>query len=251
MGLKRTHFFAFHEAHGHLVDFAGFAMPLYYEGITAEHLAVRDHVGLFDVSHMGRALVSGPEAGRFLDYVTTRTPSALTPLRGHYTVMCNDRGGIVDDVTVFRLEEDQFFVVYNAGNRDKDYQWLITHRAGCHIRIEDRSDQTPMIALQGPHAAATLQRLTSTDVQRLRRQRPDDGAAARQAALLVDEDDVLGQEVGQFQVAGDGFPEPHGVEANPLAAGRLGRQHRVQTPVVLAVGEQHHGGEAPALEGFE
>ena len=171
MGLKRTHFFAFHEAHGHLVDFAGFAMPLYYEGITAEHLAVRDHVGLFDVSHMGRALVSGPEAGRFLDYVTTRTPSALTPLRGHYTVMCNDRGGIVDDVTVFRLEEDQFFVVYNAGNRDKDYQWLITHRAGCHIRIEDRSDQTPMIALQGPHAAATLQRLTSTDVQRLRRYR--------------------------------------------------------------------------------
>ncbi len=169
MGLKRTHFYAYHEAHGRLVDFAGFAMPLYYEGITTEHLAVRDHVGLFDVSHMGRALVSGPEAGRFLDHVTTRKPSTLTPLRGHYTVMCNDRGGIVDDVTVFRLEENQFFVVYNAGNRDKDYQWLITHRAGCRVQIEDRSDQIPMVALQGPHAAATLQRLTSTDVQSLRR----------------------------------------------------------------------------------
>ncbi len=171
MGLKRTHLYAFHKAHGHLVDFAGFAMPLYYEGITAEHLAVRDHVGLFDVTHMGRALVSGPEARRFLNYVTTRQPSTLRPLRGHYTVMCNDQGGIVDDVTVFRLDEDQFFVVYNAGNRDKDYQWLTTHRTGYRVQIEDLSDQIPMLALQGPYAAATLQQLTSTDVQSLRRYR--------------------------------------------------------------------------------
>jgi aminomethyltransferase len=171
MGLKKTQFYAFHAAQGHLVDFAGFAMPLYYEGITVEHLAVRDHVGVFDVTHMGRALVSGREAGRFLDYVTTRKPSALRPLRGHYTVMCNDRGGIVDDVTVFRLADDQFFVVYNAGNRDKDYQWLVTHGGDYHIQIEDRSDQIPMLALQGPQAAGTLQRLTSTDIQSLKRYR--------------------------------------------------------------------------------
>jgi len=171
MLLKRTHLYAFHEAHGHLVDFAGFAMPLWYEGVTAEHLVVRDQVGVFDVTHMGRSLVSGSEAGRFLDYVTTRKPSSLRHLRGHYTVMCNDRGGIVDDLTVFRFDDERFFVVYNAGNHEKDYQWLVTHGRDYQVQIEDVSNQIPMFALQGPKASSTLQKLTSTDIQSIKRYR--------------------------------------------------------------------------------
>jgi aminomethyltransferase len=171
MVLKRMHLYAFHESQGHLVDFTGFAMPLWYEGVTAEHLVVRDQVGVFDVTHMGRSLVSGSEAGSFLDYVTTRKPSSLRHLRGHYTVMCNDRGGIVDDLTVFRFDDERFFVVYNAGNREKDYQWLVTHGRDYQVQIEDVSDQIPMFALQGPKASSTLQKLTSTDIQSIRRYR--------------------------------------------------------------------------------
>ncbi len=171
MVLKRTHLYAFHEAHGHLVDFAGFAMPLWYKGVTAEHLVVRDQVGVFDVTHMGRSLISGSEAGRFLDYVTTRKPSSLRHLRGHYTVMCNDRGGIIDDLTVFRFDEERFFVVYNSGNREKDYQWLNTHGRDYQVQIEDVSNQIPMFALQGPKASSTLQKLTSTDIQSIKRYR--------------------------------------------------------------------------------
>jgi aminomethyltransferase len=185
MVLKRTHLHEFHEAHGHLVDFSGFAMPLWYEGIITEHLVVRNHVGVFDVTHMGRALVSGNEAGRFLDYVTTRKPSSLRHLRGHYTVMCNDRGGIVDDLTVFRFDEEQFFIVYNAGNREKDYQWLITHGKDYQVQIEDVSNQIPMFALQGPQASATLQKITPMDIQSLKRYRLNWLEVAKQRVLVT------------------------------------------------------------------
>lgn len=171
MDLKRTHLHAFHTSHGHLVDFAGFEMPMWYEGITPEHLAVRESVGLFDVTHMGRSLISGKGSAKFLDYVTTRRPSTLRLLRGQYNVMCNDRGGIIDDVTVFRFDNERFFVVYNAGNREKDYQWLVTHGSAYDVTIEDLSNQIPMFALQGPKATATLQKLTSTDLKSIKRYR--------------------------------------------------------------------------------
>jgi aminomethyltransferase len=171
MDLKRTHLHAFHASHGHLVDFAGFEMPMWYEGITPEHLIVRESVGLFDVTHMGRSLISGTDSGKLLDYVTTRRPSTLRLLRGQYTVMCNDRGGIVDDVTVFRFDDERFFIVYNAGNREKDYQWLGTHGRAYDVTIEDLSNQIPMFALQGPKASATLQKLTSTDLRGIKRYR--------------------------------------------------------------------------------
>ena len=182
--LKRTHLYEFHKTNGHIVDFAGFAMPLWYEGITTEHLVVRDHVGIFDVTHMGRALVSGSEAGCFLDYITTRKPSSLRLRRGHYTVMCNEHGGIIDDLVVFRLDEERFFVVYNAGNREKDYQWLVTNGRDYQVQIEDVSDKIPMFALQGPRASATLQGLTSTDINNLKRFRLNWLEVANQRVLV-------------------------------------------------------------------
>lgn len=185
MVLKKTHLYEFHETHGHIVDFAGFAMPLWYEGITVEHLVVRDYVGVFDVTHMGRALVSGSEAGRFLDYITTRKPSSLRLLRGHYTVMCNEHGGIIDDLTVFRLDEERFFIVYNAGNREKDYQWLVTNGRDYQIQIEDVSNKIPMFALQGPRASETLQGLTSTDIHNLKRYRLNWLEVAKERVLVT------------------------------------------------------------------
>jgi aminomethyltransferase len=144
-------------------------MPLWYSSITSEHLAVRNNVGLFDVTHMGRSLVAGKEAAHFLDYVTTRTPSSLDILRGHYTTMCNEKGGILDDLTVFRLEKEQFLLVYNAANRVKDYRWLMSHQQDYTVEIKDLSNQIPMFALQGPKSKLTLQKITTTDVDQIKR----------------------------------------------------------------------------------
>lgn len=167
--MRRLPLHEFHKAHGILTEFTGFEMPLRYEGITPEHLAVRNDVGIFDVTHMGRSMVRGKDTAAFLDYVTTRNPSTLDLLRGHYTAMCNEDGGIMDDLTVFRLGEEKFLLVYNALNRLKDYQWLTFHGQAYNVEIDDLSDQISMFALQGPKSPLTLQKLTSTDVSQIKR----------------------------------------------------------------------------------
>lgn len=167
--MKKLPLHEFHKAHGILTEFAGFEMPIRYEGITPEHLAVRNDVGIFDVTHMGRSMVCGKDAAEFLDYVTTRNPSTLDILRGHYTTMCNEDGGIKDDLTVFRLDDEEFLLVYNASNRLKDYQWLTFHGQTYNVEIDDLSDQISMFALQGPKSQLTLQKLTSTDVSQIKR----------------------------------------------------------------------------------
>jgi aminomethyltransferase len=106
----------FHRSLSRITDFAGFELPLWYEGIVPEHMAVRTKVGVFDVSHMGRIRIRGNQAAEFLDYVTTRQPSQLQPLQGHYTVMCNQQGGVLDDLIIYNLS-DHFLMVYNAANR--------------------------------------------------------------------------------------------------------------------------------------
>lgn len=167
--LKRTHLYAFHKEHGHLTEFVGFEMPLWFEGVAAEHLAVREAVGIFDVTHMGRSLVAGPDAAKFLDYVTTRAPSELNVLQGHYTVMCNPNGGVKDDLTVYRLSSDQYLVIYNASNRAKDYEWLTAQAKGFDVKVEEVSDEVPMFAVQGPKAQEVLQKLTDFDLSQVKR----------------------------------------------------------------------------------
>lgn len=165
----RTHLYEYHSSHGYLTDFAGFEIPLWYEGILPEHMAVRNSAGLFDVTHMGRCLVRGERAAEFLDYVTSRDPSRLNQLQGQYTLLCNDSGGIEDDLTVFRLNPTEYLLVYNASNREKDQKWLREHSDGFNVQIEDVSDDTPMFALQGPKAQEVLQKLISIDLAAIRR----------------------------------------------------------------------------------
>lgn len=158
----------FHKTHGNMTEFAGFEMPLWYEGVIPEHMAVRESVGLFDISHMGRATISGKRAAEFLDYVTSRDPSNLKPLQGHYTTMCNPKGGVIDDLIVYNLE-DQYLMVYNAANRAKDYQWLVSHAKTFDVEVRGVSDATVMLALQGPKAPPTLQKLAKGDLASIRR----------------------------------------------------------------------------------
>jgi glycine cleavage system T protein (aminomethyltransferase) len=152
---KRTPFYAQHQAAGaKLVDFAGFEMPVRYTGDVREHLAVRRGVGLFDISHMGEFHVSGPGALEFVNRAVTNDVAALEVGQALYSPMCRPEGGIVDDVLVYR-SADSLMVVVNASNIAKDFAWLDAQRpAG--VTLEDRSEQTALLAIQGPKAPEVL-----------------------------------------------------------------------------------------------
>ena len=148
-----------------LVPFAGFAMPVQYpSGVRAEHAVVRSRVGLFDVSHMGEFRVRGPEALDLVSHVTTNDPSALSPGQAQYSVACLEEGGIVDDLLVYRLAEDDFLLVVNAANLEKDWAHLARYAADFDAETADESDETALIALQGPMADSVLARLTTADL---------------------------------------------------------------------------------------
>jgi len=139
-------------------------MPLYYKDIAPEHLAVRNGVGIFDISHMGRVMVSGADSVGFLNYVVSNDVSTLSPNSAQYSVMCTEKGGIVDDFGVYRLEKERLLVVFNASNREKDYNWFVRNKTGFAVGIDDISDDAAMFAVQGPRAEKTLQKISSEDL---------------------------------------------------------------------------------------
>ena len=146
-----------------MVDFAGYEMPLQYSGIRDEHVAVRERAGIFDVSHMGEVLVSGDDAGAWVQRLVTNDVARLEEGQALYTVMCNDEGGIIDDLIVVRLgTRDQYLIVVNAATREKDVAWMQAHRDG-DVVLHDASDELALIAVQGPAAAAILEPLTTLD----------------------------------------------------------------------------------------
>lgn len=164
MELKKTHIYSYHAEHGNIVDFGGYAMPVWYDGIQVEHKAVRDGCGVFDTSHMGRMWAEGPDAEKFLNYVVTNNVSTLEPYGGIYSVMCKPDGGIVDDLITYKFTPERFLVVYNAGNRDKDYKWLKKNSKDFDVKLTDVSDEVAMIAVQGPTAVETLQKITEEKI---------------------------------------------------------------------------------------
>src|SRR3990170_1730839 len=137
---RRTHLHQWHRQNAKMIEFAGFLMPLWYKGIIPEHIAVRTRVGIFDITHMGRALITGAKSEAFLNYVTTNDVSLLEPLSAQYSTMCNENGGIKDDLILSRLDQDKFFMVYNAANREKDYKWLVQHSEIFNAKVKDVSD---------------------------------------------------------------------------------------------------------------
>jgi len=158
-----------HQITARLTVFSGFEMPIWYKGVTPEHLAVRNGVGIFDISHMGRVLITGVDSERFLNHVVTNNVSLLLPYKAQYSVMCNKDGGIIDDFIVYRLTEERFLVVFNAGNREKDYNWLTEHVDGFSVKLEDISNRVAMFAVQGPNAEEALQMISVEDLSRIKR----------------------------------------------------------------------------------
>lgn len=144
------------------IDFGGWDMPVQFSGIKEEHEAVREHAGIFDVSHMGEIIVKGKNSLEFLQKVMTNDFSKLKNGGALYTAMCYENGGVVDDLLVYKLNEEEYFLVVNAANTQKDFDWLKKHAIDGVI-VEDVSDQYALIAIQGPKAQSILQRLAKND----------------------------------------------------------------------------------------
>ena len=166
-----------------MVDFGGWEMPVQYSGILEEHRAVRERVGLFDVSHMGEFVVSGPDALASLQWLTPNDVSKLADGRIHYSAFLTERGTFVDDLLVYRRSADDYFLVVNAGNTPKDFAWLSEGVRG-NVRAENQSDRWALIAVQGPKAAALLARVADPDPSDLPYYGFREGTVAGAAALV-------------------------------------------------------------------
>jgi aminomethyltransferase len=171
--LRRTPLHAAHQRLGaRLVDFAGFEMPVQYDSILAEHAAVREAAGVFDVSHMGQIELEGPDAVSATGHLLSRPVADLAVGRVRYALLCNDAGGVVDDVTVYRTGEQALFLCVNASNIEKDEAWIRDHVAG-DVVVRNPSDATGLIALQGPKSLELLALLGAGTASALKRFRYD------------------------------------------------------------------------------
>jgi aminomethyltransferase len=157
-----------HEALGaKMVPFAGFNMPVQYEGVNVEHETVREAVGVFDVSHMGEFLVSGPGALDLIQKVTSNDASVLTIGRAQYSCMPNGKGGIIDDLIIYKIKEEEYLLVVNASNIDKDWEWISSHNS-FDATMRNLSDDYSLLAIQGPKAVEAMQSLTSVDLSEIK-----------------------------------------------------------------------------------
>jgi aminomethyltransferase len=146
-----------------MVEFAGYEMPLQYEGLTIEHETVRNSVGVFDVSHMGEFLIEGPNALALIQKVSSNDASKLTIGKAQYSCLPNDKGGIVDDLLIYKIKEETYLLVVNASNIQKDWDWIVSHNTmGAEMR--DLSDDYSLLAIQGPKAVETMQTLTDVNL---------------------------------------------------------------------------------------
>ena len=168
--IKETPFISFHkEMNAKIVPFAGYNMPVEYSGINNEHLIVREKVGVFDVSHMGEFWVTGPSAFDFLQYITSNNLAALCDGKVQYTCLPNGKGGIVDDLLIYRFNSEKYLLVVNAANIEKDWNWCLSHVKRFGIvpgkDIINASDDIAQLAIQGPFALKAMQKLTSVPVE--------------------------------------------------------------------------------------
>jgi aminomethyltransferase len=182
--LRHTPLYEEHKALGaRLVDFAGWEMPVQYEGIKAEHEAVRTAAGLFDVSHMGEVVIRGPQAEEAVQRLVTRDVSRLSVGQAGYAAVCYESGGTVDDVLVYRTPDD-FLIVVNASNREKDVAHFREHTEDLDAQVADESDDWALLALQGPRAVELLQPFTETDLSSIKYYRYEVGEVDGAYAVL-------------------------------------------------------------------
>lgn len=167
--LKRTPLYELHvQAGAKIVDFGGWEMPVQYKGIIEEHNACRTAAGIFDVSHMGEIDVKGPDALSYVNRLITNNAANMAVKQCLYSPMCYADGGVVDDLLVYKMADDHFFIIVNAANTDKDFEWFTQNAAGMNVQVDNISPQTAQIAVQGPKAAGILQKITDIDLSAIK-----------------------------------------------------------------------------------
>lgn len=189
---------------GNIVDFAGFYLPVDYEGLIPEHNTVREAVGLFDVSHMGEFAVEGKDALKFVNYVCSNNYTDAVPGQIQYSVLMNENGGIVDDLLVYKYNDEKFMIVPNAANIEKDWNHLKPYADKFDIKFDNLSEQIGEIAIQGPKAEELLQRLVDTDLSKIEYYHFEDGVKFGEYELLISRTGYTGE---------DGFEAYGGHEA--------------------------------------
>jgi len=167
--MKRTRLNKVHkELGGKMIEFAGFEMPVEYEGIISEHLAVREKAGLFDVSHMGEITIKGGDALDLVQHLTPNDASKLVVGKAQYSALTTPKGTFIDDLLVYRLDEKEYMLVVNAVNSDKDYEWILKNKGKFSAKVRNESDNYTQIALQGPKAQEILQPLVDIDLSEIK-----------------------------------------------------------------------------------
>lgn len=162
--MKRTKFYNIHKnLNAKIVEFAGFEMPIQYSSIIQEHKSVRDTVGVFDISHMGEIFIKGQQALDFVQYITINDASKLFPGRVQYSAMCYESGGIVDDLLVYKISDEEFLLVVNASNIQKDFDWMNKNNK-FGVDIINRSDDYSLLAVQGPDSLKTIQKIADKHI---------------------------------------------------------------------------------------
>ena len=183
--MKHTSLFEYHRKNAKMVEFAGYEMPIWYTNITEEHLAVRNESGIFDVSHMGRVIVRGPDAGKFVDHLVP-THAINQPVgKSFYTLLLSERAGIIDDLIVIKRSEDDYLLVVNAATTSKDLDHINGIRNGFDITLENIKESTTMIAIQGPDATKTLQPHARVNLAELKRFRSAESKVSNCQATLT------------------------------------------------------------------
>lgn len=166
--MKNTALTHIHEQLGaKMVPFAGYNMPVQYEGVNAEHETVRNGVGVFDVSHMGEFLLTGPKVLDLIQKISSNDASTLTIGRAQYSCMPNANGGIVDDLIIYKIKDEQYLLVVNASNIEKDWTWISSHN-DMGVEMRDLSEDYSLLAIQGPKAVEAMQSLTSVDLSQIK-----------------------------------------------------------------------------------
>jgi aminomethyltransferase len=204
--VKKTAFYNIHKSFGaKIVEFAGFEMPVQYKGIIAEHMAVRNSVGVFDVSHMGEFFVKGPDALAFVQKVTVNDASKLPKGKVQYSAACYEDGGIVDDLLVYGYG-DFFMIVVNAANMKKDFDWFQKNSKGFNVELTNRSDDFSLLAVQGKNSLSAMQKLTDTDLAAMKYYTFTEGKVAGLDAI-ISRTGYTGEKMG-FEIYVSSEPAP-------------------------------------------
>ncbi|MCE5169884.1 glycine cleavage system aminomethyltransferase GcvT [Paenibacillus profundus] len=252
--LKRTPIFPLYADYpgARCIDFGGWELPVQFSGIQKEHEAVRTQAGLFDVSHMGEFMVSGSSAEAFLQHVTTNDVTRLVDGRAQYSLLCNPNGGVVDDILIYRLAANHYMLVVNASNIDKDFAWLQEHLPA-DVVLENKSDSTALLALQGPNAQAIAAHVTDAPLAELKPFQFVTDAAICGVRALISRTGYTGEDGFELYVAAEDAPQVwtelmRAGEAHGLVPAGLGARDTLRFEAKLPLYGQEISADISPLE---